>query len=603
MAKNRFKTLRNVLQGNTAKYKIPTERPTMRLQRQAFQSYYKAASSIYQSQLRGTTDRLERIKDYDEMDLVPEISKSLDIFADDALTYDENGQMLKIISDDNKLVSELHELYYEILDIDYHLWHWTRNMCKYGDQFNLIDVVDKQGVVGVLELPVAEMEREEGFDNDPNSLRFKWLSAQGPTDYFENYQISHMRILGDDRYLPYGRSMLDSGRKIYKQLIMAEDSMLIYRITRAPERRVFYVDVANIPPKDVDVYMKQARDAMRRTPQIKKQDTGTFDLRYNPESILEDFFIPVRGDRSSRIETLPGGENASAIEDVEYLQNKLFIALGVPKSYLTAEEDLSGKSTLAQEDIKFARTIQRVQKIIVSELAKIGLIHLFLRGYDEQDIYNFDLKLTNPSSVTELMHLELIERRFSLAEQMAESKLVHNEYIQKTILKMTDKEIAENKLKQVEDAKDRLQLEKIETEGGEFGEDADDDFVPYGNEAAENKDYTEIEKGNHKDSFPYDPTGTKRLKGVPDQEAATEDEEPEPQQHTSTIDKVLNMDDFDDDNDGMFIVSKKKKKNSDPFSKTISDVKKHDRSMSKVLSRLGEHKKEEKIATYVIKAN
>ena len=191
---DKFKILKNILSGNTARYKVPTERPTLRLQKQAFESFYKAANTLYQNQLRGTTERLERIKDYDEMDTVPEISKALDIMADDSLTYNEHGKVLSVVSDDTKIRSALEELYYEILDVDFHLWHWVRNLCKYGDHFNLLDVVNGEGVLGALELPVAEIEREEGFDNNPNSLRFKWISSHGGSDYFENYQVSHIAL-------------------------------------------------------------------------------------------------------------------------------------------------------------------------------------------------------------------------------------------------------------------------------------------------------------------------------------------------------------------------------------------------------------------------
>jgi len=508
---DRFDILKRLLKGGSATYKTPTERPSNMSQKKAFDSFHKATQTMYGEHLIGGAERIERVRDYEEMDHYPEITRALDIYADDSMTYAEDGKTVQVMSDDDKIVGELEELLYQRLDIDFHLWTWIRNMCKYGDHFNLLDIVNKEGVLGAIALPVSEVEREEGYNNDPNSLRFKWTS-QGNT-VFENYQISHLRILGDDRFLPYGRSVLDSSRKVWKQLLMAEDAMLIYRISRAPERRVFYVDVGNIPPKDVEGYMQNARDKLKRIP-VVSESSGNVDLRYNPESILEDFFIPVRGDRGSRIETLPGGENAAAIEDIEYLQNKLFISLGVPKSYLTAEEDLSGKSTLAQEDIKFARTIQRIQKIVVSELAKISLIHLYLRGYDESAIYNFDLKLTNPSTITEMMHLDLMDKRFGTAREMAESDIISSYYVQKNVLKLTDNEIATIKIDQEKEAVSKSILEKLEQGemeqpgmgGQQPSNDDDDDDEGDSNEDREN--WT-------KDAMPYDPTGTRELPGYP----------------------------------------------------------------------------------------
>jgi len=510
---DKFDILRRLLKGGSATYKIPSERPSSTAQRRVFDSFHKATQTLYGEGLVGAVERIERIRDYEEMDHYPEITRALDIYADDSMTYSEDGKTVQVVSDDDKIVGELEELLYQRLDIDFHLWTWIRNMVKYGDHFNLLDIVEKEGVLGAIALPVGEVEREEGYNNDPNSLRFKWTS-QGNT-VFENYQISHLRILGDDRFLPYGRSVLDSSRKVWKQLLMAEDAMLIYRISRAPERRVFYVDVGNIPPKDVEGYMQNARDKLKRIP-VTSENDGQIDLRYNPESILEDFFIPVRGDRGSRIETLPGGENAAAIEDIEYLQNKLFISLGVPKSYLTAEEDLSGKSTLAQEDIKFARTIQRIQKIVVSELAKISLIHLYLRGYDESSIYNFDLKLTNPSTITEMMHLDLMDKRFGTAREMAESDIISAYYVQKNVLKLSDNEISRMRIEQEKEAVAKSILEKLEggedpgapgMGGGDFGGDDDKDD---GDDNA-----TEDRENWTKDAMPYDPTGTRELPGYP----------------------------------------------------------------------------------------
>jgi hypothetical protein len=509
---DRFDLLKRLLKGGSATYKVPTERPSNMSQRRAFDSFHKATQTLYGEGLVGGAERVERVRDYEEMDHYPEITRALDIYADDSMTYAEDGKTVQIVSDDEKIVGELEELLYQRLDIDFHLWTWIRNMVKYGDHFNLLDIVNKEGVLGAIAMPVSEVEREEGYNNDPNSLRFKWTS-QGNT-VFENYQISHLRILGDDRFLPYGRSVLDSSRKVWKQLLMAEDAMLIYRISRAPERRVFYVDVGNIPPKDVEGYMQNARDKLKRIPVVSEAN-GNVDLRYNPESILEDFFIPVRGDRGSRIETLPGGENAAAIEDIQYLQNKLFISLGVPKSYLTAEEDLSGKSTLAQEDIKFARTIQRIQKIVISELAKISLIHLYLRGYDESAIYNFDLKLTNPSTITEMMHLDLMDKRFGTARDMADSDIISSYYVQKNVLKLSDNEIATIKIDQEKEAVAKSIIEKLEQGemeqpgmGGQApaADDDDDD---------DNNDSNEDKENWARDTMPYDPTGTRELPGYP----------------------------------------------------------------------------------------
>ncbi len=593
---DRFDILKKILKGGSAAYKIPTERPGIRAQKQAFDTFQRASSALYQQSLVGGVERMERVKDYEEMDHYPEITRALDIYADDSMTYAEDGKILQIVSDDDKLIHELEELLYQRLDLDFHLWTWIRNMCKYGDMFNLLDIVDKEGVLGAIAMPVGEIEREEGYNNDPNSLRFKW-TVQGNT-VFENYQVSHLRILGDDRFLPYGRSILDSSRKVWKQLLMAEDAMLIYRISRAPERRVFYVDVGNIPPRDVDSYMQNARDKLKRIP-VTAEATGNVDYRYNPESILEDFFIPVRGDRGSRIETLPGGENAAAIEDIEYLQNKLFISLGVPKSYLTAEEDLSGKSTLAQEDIKFARTIQRIQKIVVSELAKISLVHLYLRGYDEASIYNFDLRLTNPSTVTEMMHLELMGNRFDAANNMADSPLLSKYYIQKEVLKLSDSEIADLKLESEQEAQQEHFIEQLKM-GEQPGGESPMGAAPEGAETEESKGESHDKKDTRqytKDAMPYDPIGTREMPGLPKNYAFNEDGEGNEDGEEQLEDKLN-----DPENEEMkktldFIRKKNKNRRSktDMFDRTIADIMKYDHVANDMMGNLIKDHEENKL--------
>ena len=595
---DRFDLLKKILTGGSAKFKVPSERPGIRAQKMAFDTFQRASSALYQQSLVGGVERLERVKDYDEMDHYPEITRALDIYADDSMTYAEDGKIMQIVSDDDKIIHELEELLYQRLDLDFHLWTWIRNMCKYGDMFNLLDIVDKEGVLGAIAMPVGEIEREEGYNNDPNSLRFKW-TAQGNT-VFENYQVSHMRILGDDRFLPYGRSILDSSRKVWKQLLMAEDAMLIYRISRAPERRVFYVDVGNIPPRDVDSYMQNARDKLKRIP-VVKEATGDVDYRYNPESILEDFFIPVRGDRGSRIETLPGGENAAAIEDIEYLQNKLFISLGVPKSYLTAEEDLSGKSTLAQEDIKFARTIQRIQKIVVSELAKISLVHLYLRGYEESSIYNFDLRLTNPSTVTEMMHLELMGNRFNTAVSMADSPLLSQEYIQKEVLKLSDSNIIDIKLQLEQEAQMAHIIDQLKVgEEAQMGQGLQPQAPPGAGEEAPEEGAAEDESAEEndtrqytKDAMPYDPIGTRELPGYPKNYSFNEDDEerledklddPENEEMKKTLDFIRKK-------------AKNRRPKKDMFDRTISDILQYDHVVKGMMGNLikdhGENKLEE----------
>ena len=334
---------------------------------------------------------------------------------------------------------------------------WARNLCKYGDFFLFNDVHPDYGVINAFPISISEVEREEGFDSqDPMAVRFRWIT-QG-NQVLENWQVSHFRLLGNDAFLPYGSSVLESARRIWRQLILIEDAMLVYRVIRAPERRVFYIDVGNVPPEDVTNYIEQAQTSLKRN-QVVNKDNGQVDLRYNPLSVDEDYFLPVRGGESgTRIDTLAGGQNTAAIEDVQYIQKKLFAALKVPKAYLGYDEDIGAKATLAQEDIRFSRTIQRIQKTIISELNKLAMVHLYCHGYDGDDLADFVLRLSNPSSVAQQQKLELIRARFEIAGSAPEGS-VNRGWIQKNVLGLTDDEIKNVRIGRLSDKREDLEVE------------------------------------------------------------------------------------------------------------------------------------------------
>lgn len=408
----------------------------------ALEVFKRAHSDVYNSTLSsyGAFDRMSRYSDFSEMESTPEISAALDIYAEECVSPDAKGQALHIYSENRKIQEILDQLFYETLNVEFNLGMWVRNLVKYGDFFLFNDVSPEYGIMNVFPISISEIEREEGFDpSDPMAVRFRWIT-QG-NKILENWQISHFRLLGNDAFLPYGSSVLEAARRIWRQMILIEDAMLVYRVIRAPERRVFYIDVGNVPPEEVSNYLEQAKTSLKRS-QIVDKTTGKVDLRYNPLSVDEDYFLPVRGGESgTRIDTLAGGQNAAAIEDVEYIQKKLFAALKIPKAYLGYDEEIGAKATLAQEDIRFSRNISRIQKTIVAELNKLAMIHLYAHGYEGDDLVDFELKLSNPSSIAQQQKLELIRTRFEIAGSAPEG-LVSRSYIRKSILELSDDQIA-----------------------------------------------------------------------------------------------------------------------------------------------------------------
>jgi hypothetical protein len=313
---------------------------------------------------------------------------------------------------------------------------------RYGDYFLYLDIDEELGITNVVPLPLRECERIEGTDpTNPNYIQYFWSGGQNAASgvTFENWQIAHFRVLGNEQYTPYGTSVLEPARRIWRQLTLIEDAMMAYRVVRSPERRVFYIDVGNIPPQEVEQYIEQVRTQMKRN-QIVDADTGRVDLRYNAMSIDEDYYIPTRAGNSSRVETLAGGQFTSAIEDVQYLRDKLFSALKVPKAYLAQSDSMEDKATLAQKDIRFARTIQRLQRVVIAELHKMAVVHLYTLGYRGDDLLSFKLSLNNPSKIAELQELEHMRTRFDIAGAATEG-FFSKRWVYKNIFKLDEQEI------------------------------------------------------------------------------------------------------------------------------------------------------------------
>lgn len=438
--------------------------------------FAKATNDYYMRLTQIDPDRLRSYEDFEAMEYTPEIASALDIYADECLTEDPFGKILIIKSQNSRVKQELERLFVDVLDIRRNLWGWTRAMCKYGNHYLLLDVDEKKGVVGHMSLPAKEVMREEAYDGNLNSVKFQWTTNNLE---FDAWQLAHFRLLNDDKRYPYGTSTLESARRIWKQLTLSEDAMIVYRLTRAPERRVFKIDVGNIDPNDVPMYMEKIKRAMKRTPAVE-HTTGKVSFKYNVMSVDEDYFVPVRGDRSSDIDTLAGASNMDEIADIEYLQQKLFASLKIPKAFLTYEEDINAKATLAGQDARFARTIQRVQGAITAELTKIALIHLFSIGIRDRDqLQDFELQLTNPNSMLEQENLEILSQKAGVMRDLwDETSLspVSLVWALRNIMNFSDQEIKLILKQQYLEGKVNLKMEEDNTpefeqeQGGDPGE-------------------------------------------------------------------------------------------------------------------------------------
>jgi len=435
--------------------------------------------------------RVQIYADYDAMDTDAIIASALDIIADEATLKNEQGEVLQIRSADENIQKLLYNLYYSVLNIEFNLWSWVRNMCKYGDFYLKMEIAEDFGVYNVIPFSAYNIVREEGFNpKNPSEVRFKYdpnaaisntagynsaFSEHDPGMYFDNYEMAHFRLTGDVNYLPYGRSYLEPARKLYKQYVLIEDAMLIHRIVRAPERRIFYVNVGAIPPGEVENYMQRMIGKMKKTPLVDP-NTGQYNLKYNQQNLLEDFFIPIRGnDQTTRIDTAKGLDY-NGIEDVAYFREKLFAALKIPKAFMGYEKDLTGKATLAAEDIRFARTVERIQRILVSELTKIGLVHLYANGYTDASAANFTISLTNPSIIYDQERTALFKEKIDLANQAMEGHFLPRDFIYDKIFHFSEDQYSELEDMIIADQKRAFRYKQIAEEGN----DPSDSGMAYG---------------------------------------------------------------------------------------------------------------------------
>lgn len=477
--------------------------------------------------------RIDLFRDYDSMDTDPILSAALNTYADECTARNEMGSVLKIHHEDDNVKQILENLFYDILNVEFNLWPWARNLVKYGDFYLQLEMAENLGIVNVMPMSTYEMSRLEGFDpENPQRVKFVYAPYQNPYNAvgqtskkeYENYEVAHFRLNNDSNFLPYGKSMMEGARRVWKQIMLMEDAMLIHRVMRAPEKRIFKVDVGNIPPNEVDNYMQKIINSSKKVPFVDER-TGEYNLKYNIQNLIEDYYMPVRGsDNGTSIDTLKGLEY-NMIDDLNYLKGKLMSALQIPKAFLGYEEDTNGKATLAAMDIRFAKTIERIQRVMVSELTKIAIVHLYAQGIQDDRMTSFSLELTIPSKIYEQEQVELYTSKVQLIQSMQATKMFSKEWMYQAIMKLAKDEQDELTLGVLDDTKQAFRLTSIETQGVDPAKETGTEDGPTNVEEELNRLNIELEEdgkiGRPKDPVRYghddhpegrDPLGIKTLK-------------------------------------------------------------------------------------------
>jgi hypothetical protein len=405
-------------------------------------------------------------RDADLMDAFPEIGAALDIVSEESTITNDKGMIVNVYSKSDRIKSILEDLFVNRLNIQLTGQMIIRAMCKYGNQFMLLDVDNKNGVKGWKQMPVFNMERiENGIqnpygagasiavngitkDNADMSTQFIWLDDNNSQIPFRDWQIAHFRLLTNSLYLPYGVSYLNAARRHWRMLSLMEDMMLIYRLERSIERRVYKIFVGAIDDADVQAYVERIANEFKRTPIVDPM-TGQIDLRKNILSVDQDIFIPVRDENApTPIDTLSAAQNMTALDDIKFVQNKVLTALRIPKSFLNFEEAAGEGKNLALMDIRFTRTVNRIQQAFLMELTKVASIHLFLLGFNDE-LNNFTLSMNNPSTQAEGLEIENMQKKIDAVRDAVSDPgnglpVMSQTRALKQIMKWSEKEIKEN---------------------------------------------------------------------------------------------------------------------------------------------------------------
>ncbi len=444
------------------------ERTKLELQQNAYlkERWLKANIDLSVSAFAGLTNVKLMYRDADLMDSFPEIGAALDIVAEESCLNGEKGQIVNVYSKSDRIKAILEDLFVNRLNLQVTAPMIIRGMCKYGNQFMMLDIDNKLGVKGWRQLPVFNVERLENgiqnpygsgqslavnnkeYDSDDFTTKFVWIDENNSQVPFRNWQIAHFRLLTNSLCLPYGTSYLNAARRHWRMLSLMEDMMLIYRLERSIERRVYKIYVGAIDDADVQAYVEQIANNFKRTPIIDPM-TGQVDLRKNILSVDQDIFIPVRDQNApTPIDTLSAAQNLTAMDDIKFVQNKVLTALRIPKSFLNFEDGAGEGKNLALMDIRFTRVINRIQQAFLMELTKVASIHLYLLGFDD-DLTNFNLTMNNPSTQAEQLEIDNLQKKISAVRDAVSDPgnglpVMSQTRALKQIMKWSDKEIKEN---------------------------------------------------------------------------------------------------------------------------------------------------------------
>ena len=410
-------------------------------------SYTRGLPFIPESEL----NRKRRYDEYEKMDDYPEITAALDIYADDSTQKDLRNKRWKVESESIEAIEEVEKLF-ERIKLDKYYWDLVRGTCKFGDSFVEVIANGNSMEDGIRRIKVLNpyyiMRIEDKFgylktfiqEIPKTNTTGDWQSSNSSYIELDKNQIVHFRLqTSDPKYYPYGKSILSGAIRVFRSLKLMEDAMLVYRLSRAPERRIFYVDIGNLPAGKAEAFLETMKTRFKKE---KFHNNNQVDGRYNPLAVDEDFFIPVRGNQGTKVDTLKGAENLGEVDDVKYFRDKLLATLKIPKDYIVEyDKSPERKANLSQLDVKFARVIQRIQDCVCMGFTDIARKHLSMVGYPLSITNKVRISLPSPSDVFIKRKLEIDEAKARVVQAVVGTGLFPMDHIYKEFYDMTDTEI------------------------------------------------------------------------------------------------------------------------------------------------------------------
>jgi hypothetical protein len=401
--------------------------------------------------------RRDRYRTFESMEAFPEISSAFDIYSDDATQEDIDGKVFKINTSEQIIKDEFKD-FVKNTKLDFHIWDIARNVVKYGDCFVELVLDLEEPEMGIQRIKILNpnflYRVEDSYGNlveyiqqvPTSDFEASMPSAPDPEKLVKltKEQIAHFRRRTSDAdFYPYGKGIAAPAIATFRSLRLMEDAMIIYRLARAPERRVFKIEVGNLPATKVEAYMEKVKEKYKKE-KFYDSSTGTLNARYNPETLNEDFFVPVKNGKGADIVPLPGAQNLGDIDDVRYWRDKVLAAMKVPKDFIV-EKDKSPerKANLSQLDVKFSKAVSRVQKDLKITLGEVFRTHLALKGYPLYLYDDAEIELCPPSDMHEKRRLEIDEQKTRVVQAIQGLALFPKEYIYKTYFGLSDQEIME----------------------------------------------------------------------------------------------------------------------------------------------------------------